>query len=427
MKKQKLKNFLKLGILLFGISLFVVACQKDDDLKTTGQHLEKTNLKINTISSKEIISNDKLTSKLQKFSNTKTTKDNENSQNREVYNTVYDFYIDTDIAKYIETETGHSYTFPVYRNVQNNLTENLLLALQEDGSYKAFLIAYNFTEEQKTQIDNLQNIVGNYDMDITIINEDLSGDILGKMIWEDGCYINRTVYHTNPDGTWVYTGTCPWEAIGNYDYCSSYTIDSVITCNNNSGGGTSTGSGNPNNTNNSPHGSGGGSSNNTSPITCRFCPVLDECPIDMIKNANDVCVPDPCVNLNNQIDPTKANIKPAIIELQGNLNQQGETGKSLKKDQNGVYSNPDVPTVSGLKIKVPFGAYYYGSIHVHPYPIGTPAFSWADVFSLLKFYDNAAFGNQQEVTIVLVCTDNSGVNQVYSLVVDDRQALAMLF
>ncbi|RBP28389.1 hypothetical protein DFR65_1075 [Oceanihabitans sediminis] len=30
MKKKKLKNYLKLGILLFGVSIFFIACQKEE-------------------------------------------------------------------------------------------------------------------------------------------------------------------------------------------------------------------------------------------------------------------------------------------------------------------------------------------------------------------------------------------------------------
>ena len=274
--KNKFKNIAKLGILLFGISVTIMSCQKDDQANAPIQHQGKEILKVRTLKNNEISINTKLVSKLQTILSVKDTKQISGVQNREVYNSQYDFYIDTDIANYIENDIGHSYTFPIYRAVQNTLTENLLLALQEDGSYKAFLIAYNFTDIQKEQVDNFKPIIGDYQMDITVLNEALSGDILGKMVYEDGCYINRTEYHTNQDGTWQYNGTCPHEKDGDYDYCHYYTIDSIITCTTSSGG-ESTG-----NTTTGPngetHGGNTSTTNNTSAITCKYCPTLDEEP-----------------------------------------------------------------------------------------------------------------------------------------------------
>ncbi|GAA3792578.1 hypothetical protein GCM10022271_26140 [Corallibacter vietnamensis] len=281
---KKLKNYLKLGFILYGISLLIISCQKNDDIITTEQHLEKTSLQIKIIKNKEIFSNNKLFSKLHEFS---TIKNTENSQNKTVYNAVYDFYIDTDIANYIETDANHSYTFPIYRNTSSNLIENLLLSLQEDGTYKAYLIAYHFSEEQKNQVNNLQNIVGDYDLDIIELDDDFSEDIFGKMIYEDGYCVTRTVYHTNPDGTWVYTGSCPWEAIGNYEYCSSYTIDSSFPCPNSPGSGnpdnTNSTNTNPNGTDNTTHGNNNTTSNNTTPT---INPEKEDCLLPVVKDSS---------------------------------------------------------------------------------------------------------------------------------------------
>ncbi|WBX95916.1 hypothetical protein [Chryseobacterium gambrini] len=99
----------------------------------------------------------------------------------------------------------------------------------------------------------------------------------------------------------------------------------------------------------------------------------------------DAYLATPCEELKNLYKPAKANIKPSITTLQGKLSEPNENGKNLVKDQNGVYSSPDLPVGTDLKIKVKFGEPYYGSIHTHPYPGAVPMFSWTDVFTLYFF------------------------------------------
>ena len=69
------------------------------------------------------------------------------------------------------------------------------------------------------------------------------------------------------------------------------------------------------------------------------------------------------------------------------------------------------------------GDYYFGSIHTHPYPGGVPMFSWTDMFSLQQFWQNATLSNRNEIIIFLVCKDDSGVNQVYALTINNTDAL----
>ena len=51
--KQKLKNYLKFGILLFGVSLFTVACQKDDDLNKMSKLQKKFTLHSKSLKSEK--------------------------------------------------------------------------------------------------------------------------------------------------------------------------------------------------------------------------------------------------------------------------------------------------------------------------------------------------------------------------------------
>lgn len=63
--------------------------------------------------------------------------------------------IDTKNVTYIENGPNyHTYTFRIFRDNGTNegLVENLLLTPLPDGSYKEFLITYNFTQQEKKTI-----------------------------------------------------------------------------------------------------------------------------------------------------------------------------------------------------------------------------------------------------------------------------------
>ena len=109
MKHKRLKNYLKLGILLLGIPLIIYSCQKDDDFKDVEQQIAKSNHKIkatilngnvvlkqNTLLKKQI---KKITSpKKEFFENT-------------IHSNSYGFSIDTSRIQIIETDFYKSYTF----------------------------------------------------------------------------------------------------------------------------------------------------------------------------------------------------------------------------------------------------------------------------------------------------------------------------
>jgi hypothetical protein len=64
--KQTFKNYFKLGILLFGISLSLVNCQKDDVLETP-QPVQKSKFIITKIGKAKIQENRLISSKLINF------------------------------------------------------------------------------------------------------------------------------------------------------------------------------------------------------------------------------------------------------------------------------------------------------------------------------------------------------------------------
>ena len=117
MKRHRIKNYLKLGILLFGVSLFMTRCESEyiETEKTTNRYSVKR------IYTNEIKENKEVVNALGKF-NDQETENNSSQYSKEIYNSYYDFSIETDEAFYIEYDEYHSYTFNVYRNNDNPLT-----------------------------------------------------------------------------------------------------------------------------------------------------------------------------------------------------------------------------------------------------------------------------------------------------------------
>lgn len=64
-----------------------------------------------------------------------------------------DFYVDTDEVIEITKQDKISYTFPICRYNESLLTENLVLTLK-DNNYRAKIVTYNISEEEKEAIKN---------------------------------------------------------------------------------------------------------------------------------------------------------------------------------------------------------------------------------------------------------------------------------
>lgn len=71
MKRKRLTKHLKIKILLFGVSLFLVNCQKDDDFKNTApiEVMVKKPISISTIQREQIIANKQVWSSVEKLKN----------------------------------------------------------------------------------------------------------------------------------------------------------------------------------------------------------------------------------------------------------------------------------------------------------------------------------------------------------------------
>lgn len=150
MKHKRLKNYLKFGLLLFGINLSLISCQQEHISEESNVNGSPFSMRI--ISKNEFNKNPKVSEQLKLFTNKSS---NSNILNKGIYNSDYDFTVNTDYSKYIESDDGslHSYTFLIEREEDNGLLENLVLTLQSDGTYKAQVVIYDFSNDGQAEIN----------------------------------------------------------------------------------------------------------------------------------------------------------------------------------------------------------------------------------------------------------------------------------
>ncbi|WP_452222515.1 hypothetical protein [Lacinutrix salivirga] len=153
MKKYRMKNYLKIGILLFGISLLLVNCQKDNfnefDLETSKK---PPNLKATVTNGGNLLkTNNNLKTILNKFVKDKSRN---NYSSRTIYSNEYGFSIDTTLIQQIETATYKSYTFIVERGSNNQaILENYVYTIYNDTTSVQYLVTYTLLDSFEFEYD----------------------------------------------------------------------------------------------------------------------------------------------------------------------------------------------------------------------------------------------------------------------------------
>lgn len=410
--KQTFKNYFKLGVLLLGISLTLVNCQKDDDIAIRKEDsFSKSRFSISKILTSEIFKNKSLINKLNKIDEVKKRKLETSISNREVYSSLYDFTINTDYANYLEDSESsyHSYTFPISRNVGTPYVENLLFSLQEDGTYKTSIVTYNVTNDEKESLNHGLPVDLEGKISFTEIDGDnLLIDIFGKF----GCtysieeYCNCNV-HPNENGFSGCHSSC-------YEIIVSESC--VVDTSGGAGGDTSTDSTSPTDTDTTnPSGSG------YTPPTTTFTP-CEDCP-EFVDN-------DPCEELQKLFeddvnnDYTKPNIKPIIQQLETTLGYEGENGANFNQNNDATgtpntYDNPALPANPINSIDVPNECIntdtttsIYGGAHTHPITTYS-MFSFSDILVLKSLYTCAPEELKNSVVFTLTATNNQTTNTNY--------------
>jgi len=252
MRKQKLKNYLKFGILLFGVSILFVNCERDYDEVFELENNSEIIVKI--LNQKQVESNEEIVSKLQQI-NTELNTESTLILAKGIYNKDYDFTINTDYVKYIEKGDYHSYNFFITRkNPNDKRVENLLLSLNNQGGYNAFIIKYDFSKEEYKNSNGTKLKKGTTEyIPIDFDTSNFSDGVFAKSTLRFICeekwvYIPCTIiYGNHEDGLcndhWALESTdCSWVDTGgkDYDYVDSGgtndgTSDNCDTCGANGG------------------------------------------------------------------------------------------------------------------------------------------------------------------------------------------------
>lgn len=280
-KKNKLTNILKIGILLFGISLLLFNCEKDYEIN------EPFNVSVNNkldytlekIGYSELVTDQEIQKSLPNIKNHFSTSKKRRTLNRKTTEISEHFSIITDSIHKIITKDAITWTFKIETPVlQNSDFENFLIK-KHNEEFSYFLVSYEKDLEKEYKkvtsypiskkflnLDNL-NLTrrGDYLMDDGISNGGGSG--CQGVITHQPCSNGDSYLH----------GPEPYISGG---YCSGTTtiIDfshCFITGTSNNGNSSTN---NTSNNNNTLYNSGGGSSSNggstiTNPVTleCDNC------------------------------------------------------------------------------------------------------------------------------------------------------------
>lgn len=145
--KHKFKNYLKLGILLFGISVVITSCQKDDEIIK-----EETQIIEPAIQGKRIpfVQSEHFGKLNSKIANLQEKANNKSTQNKIEDE---DILILTDEVLYITYEDTHTYTFKLMRTNPEAYIENIVLKFNpETNDYLEYLVQYRIDTEKYVAI-----------------------------------------------------------------------------------------------------------------------------------------------------------------------------------------------------------------------------------------------------------------------------------
>ncbi|PTX59807.1 hypothetical protein C8N46_108120 [Kordia periserrulae] len=161
--KQKLANYLKLGILFFGISLLLFGCQSDDQIIVHDEHSHLEKGRIENFS------------KLNSFVETLNKKPNDEVGSKTTsLETANGFDIINDQDLYIQEKDGvETFSIPIHKHHQKAKTfSNLIVSFSDTEPTQAFILTYHpedtyiqavSTNEQTPFLGNISKEIVNYD------------------------------------------------------------------------------------------------------------------------------------------------------------------------------------------------------------------------------------------------------------------------
>ncbi|HEX8268750.1 MAG TPA: hypothetical protein VF581_02560 [Flavobacterium sp.] len=349
-------------------------------------------------------------------------------QGRILYDSINDFYLDTDRIVYMGKDGHHTLSLEIHREQPTSRVENLVLNLREDGKYDAYIFEYELTEPEKFELKaggiayNLSGrtyvkSLGTSDASIKLERDPVLPTHVHQA--SDGtCYVYDDVTFYS-DGT--VTGTivvvpCPGGAgegdsnpdgheYGNFGEGFGYSPPTPNQPGTSGGGGTGNPSEDPGiltNTNSNHH-----------PVLT--VPVLSPQPST-----------EPCIELKKLVDPNvQGNLLSAIQMLKTKVD--GKKEFAVVTERNNVpstnalfYVNAQFEAAAdGHQVEYVMPDKCIGQAHNHPIT-GVPMFSFGDLVALRAIYDWALPNRKSEVYLMVVARDQTTNNIVtYALKIDN--------
>lgn len=142
-----MKTILKKLAFLCLVFIFFTNCQQDDTI-IEGAEKHDYGIKQTYITGNDLKSMPKALEMISKIDE----KRKKSKTSKSIYSEDYDFFVSTDKILKIDNGSFHSLTFPIYRFPDSGATENLVLSLESDGSYSAFLYTYNLSGQEQSDI-----------------------------------------------------------------------------------------------------------------------------------------------------------------------------------------------------------------------------------------------------------------------------------
>ncbi len=150
MKNKRLKSYLKLGMFLFGISLFLYNCQERETIFLDSEQSINQSVNLELINFEDFVhANSK---NLESFTRSMERLNQQNSTDRTIEN--LNISIDSTRVVAINHNNGYSsYTFSVIDGLNEYLVKNLVISYAPDGTEKIKLFEYktNVTTDAITQ------------------------------------------------------------------------------------------------------------------------------------------------------------------------------------------------------------------------------------------------------------------------------------
>jgi len=313
--KNKIKNIAKLGILLFGISLMIISCQKDDDQDILSNQHQLSNINYLDIDQLPDIKD-------------ALNKINSSSSSNRMMNTNFGGLNLSNILQYIDQNGKETYSFLIQKEIDsiNPYTfENLHLVKLSEG-YWPFILKWIPNEQGIDYEFNIETFTGtlkHYDLDYNLIQEN---ELINGLNNVNTNKAHSKTHKRDVDLScnWIKTSLCT--DFGS-DYCGGTLCGygNEYVCIEGSGGGSGGSSGSGGSTGPTGGGGSGGNNNNNN---------------NQINN-NPIVVPRPpgpykiiianCINIfSNQdittwyssLDANDRNIKALATYLDGNCSPQ---------------------------------------------------------------------------------------------------------